>query len=731
MNSKSSLLLLLSIALLPVASAEAQTARPPRPTPQGFDMDIQADSLEYREESQQMIATGNVVIQYGNETMRADYVAVDTETKDAAARGNVIMLRDEWEWRGDELDYNFDTKIGDFGTFEGQSGNYYIIAEESERSAAGDYEMKNVTATTCDKDDMEFRMWASRATLTADNKVKARNVVPFLGPIPFFYLPFAWFDLDKDHSNWEVSLGQTGSWGAFVLVGYRKDWNENLQTLTHFDVRSKRGLGVGQDFIWQRSDDSGQGALELYYLNDNEPLEDDYDKEYYGDTVDSDRYRVRLAHDEMLTDRDYFTAEMQYLSDPKVREDFFRKDYRAQALPENRMSLSHRGDNYNASVLLNARLNDFYDNVNRLPELRLEMQRQELEDSGIYYQSENSLAFLERVHPERSENEDYDSSRLDSYHSFYYPRKYFGYLNLIPSAGFRGTYYSDLAPESRSITNTVSMTDTNGVAYTTNQVDTVFSERGSDLRTLFEFGLESSFKAFKILSESGNDFGTGLRHVVEPHANYLFRSDPSVEADELRQFDGIDSIRERNEIIFGARNKLQTKRGGAIADLIDVDIFTNYRLDPRDDQEDFGGLRIDGDSQPTDKLWLDFDGGYDWYESTVTDANLRLNLDTSTDTRLHLNYGFRDDDKNLLAAGLDYYPTPDWGLGLYSRYDIDESEAEESSISLLHRMDCVGWEVGLRSIAGRGEEDDDNELWFQVWLLAFPNMEIKFLDASY
>lgn len=705
--------------------------RPPRPQPVDFDMDVQADSLEYLEESKQMVAIGNVVIQYEQETLRADYVTVNTETMDAFARGNVVMLRDEWEWSGGKLKYNFDTKQGDFGTFEGQSGKYYVAAKESKRLPSGSYEMQDITATTCDKDDMEFKLKATSATMTADKKIKARNVVPYLGPIPFFYLPYAWFDMDKDYSNWDISMGHTGSWGAFLLLGYTREINRNLKTVTHVDMRTKRGLGLGEDLLWQLPDDGGEGKLELYYLNDREPLDNEYDKEYYGDQVDSDRYRLRFQHAEELGPRDYLTADLQYLSDPKIREDFFERDYRLQSQPENRVSLSHRGDNYSAGLLFNTRLNDFYENIDRMPELTLDLQRQKLGDSKIYYESDNSISRLKKVFAEQSDGEDFESTRLDTHHTLYYPRKYLGYLNLIPSAGFRGTYYSDLAPETSSMTNTVTLSDTNGTTYTTNQVNDIVTARGSDLRSFFEFGLESSFKAFKIISEDANDFGSGLRHVVEPHADYRLRTKPSVEPDEIYHFDSIDTIGKQNEIFFGARNKLQTKREGMIADIFDIDVFTSLRLDPEEDEDSVGPLRIDGNAQPTDLVWLDFDAGYDWDESSVTDFNLRMNLGGNRDTRAYINYGFRDDNKNLLAADFDYYPTPDWGLGLYTRYDIDDSEVEENRVSVLHRMDCVGWEVGLRSLAGRGGEEDDNELWLKVWLLAFPKMEIKFFDASY
>jgi len=705
--------------------------RPPRPDAGGSSIDVQADSLEYLQDTDFLVAKGNVVIQRLGDTLSADYVKVNTVTLDSFARGDVVLMQDDWKWTGEELNYNFKTKEGDFGTFEGESGKYYIKAAESERLESGVYKLKNITVTTCDKDDMEFKVRASKATLEDGHKLKAYNVVSYLGPVPFFYLPYISLDLEKDHSNWDVSLGQSGDLGAFIIVGYRHKVNENFEHVTRVDLYSKRGIGVGENLHWKRSDGSGSGRLETFYLNDQDPLPEDYDKERFSGQVDSDRYRIRLVDTKALTDRDFFIGDLQYLSDPKVREDFFEEDFRSLSQPENRLSLSHRGDKYSAGALLNMRLNDFYENIDRKPELTLDFHRQELEGSGIYYQSQNSFVQLEKLFPDTSERTDFDTSRLDSHQELYYPRKYFGFLNVIPSVGGRATYYSDLKPRVTSTTNMVTMVDSNGVAFTTNQVFTSSAERGSDLRTFGEFGLESSFKAFKVLTENQTDFGRGLRHVVEPHTKYAYRSDPTVDRDEIYQFDRIDSIRRQNEIQFGARNKLQTRREKRLVDLFDIDLYTSLRLDPEPEQNDLGPLRVDGELMPTDLVWVDFDGAYDWDESAVTEFNARVRLGGYSKTRMYVNYGYRDGDKNLLGADLDYFPTDDWGFGIYGRYDIDDSELEESFYTVMHEMDCVGWEAGVRSIRGRGGEDDDNQLWLKIWLLAFPQMDIKFFDASY
>ena len=60
--------------------------------------------------------------------------------------------------------------------------------------------------------------------------------------------------------------------------------------------------------------------------------------------------------------------ESQTISDPDVLEDFFDQEFRYGAQPDNRISLTHRGDDYTATLLGAVRLNDFFDAVERLPD---------------------------------------------------------------------------------------------------------------------------------------------------------------------------------------------------------------------------------------------------------------------------------------------------------------------------------------------------------------------------
>jgi hypothetical protein len=78
----------------------------------------------------------------------------------------------------------------------------------------------------------------------------------------------------------------------------------------------------------------------------------------------------------------------------------------------------------------------------------------------------------------------------------YWPTRQFGFLSLMPRAGYRGTYYSKTKVDA-VVTNVVAVTNELGaVIGTTNQIEELVRDGDAVWRSLPELGLETSFKAF-------------------------------------------------------------------------------------------------------------------------------------------------------------------------------------------------------------------------------------------
>lgn len=684
-------------------------------------VDVQADEMEYEAEQKLMTARGHVVVTRGKDVLKADYMTVRTDTQDAHAVGNVVFNREGNLWKGDEMSYNFKTRIGDFGQFNASLPPFYVSAKDSKRTSPDEYILHNATITTCEGDRPDVYIKAREARVIKQSTIVARGVVFYVGGVPIFYVPKWTRNIKDDKSDMDFVPGYSSRAGAYLLTAYNYHMECGVTASTHLDYRAKRGVGVGEDLSWGDPKLDYRGELKTYYANDKSPMEkrDEGEQEDLEGLVDSDRYRIRLSDVHNLSVRDYAVTELNYLSDPAIIEDFFDDEYRDNAQPENRVTLVHSADKFTAGLEFNKRLNDFYDNVNRLPEATFNVPRMQLGESPFYYESQNAASFLEKEFAEKSDEDSYDAFRVDSAHKVFYPTKHLGFLNVIPRAGYRGTYYSKTY-EYTTVTNLVTVTDTNGVKSTTNEVVSLADDLGADLRNLYELGFETSFKSFGVLN---NDWlsrdDQGLRHVVEPYMDYTYIPEPNLTPDQLPQFDDVDTLDERNDVLLGVRNKFQTKRKGAVHDLVDFNVWSTYYVEkPEGTSNEFSDVYFKTELRLVDWLPIDFKGAYDQYEGTVDEFDTQVAVIWPDQTRLALDYRYADDSYDQLASELTLFPSRTWSLNVYNRYSFETELIEEQSYFVQHNGRCVGWGIGYKKI------DTDFQIWFRFWLTALPKSNV-------
>ncbi len=723
------------VAIDSAPAAEVVDEEPePRPLPEGDSVEIEADRIQYNADYTLMTAIGNVLVRQHEDTLRADFIEVNTETQDVLARGNVIFERAGQTWTGEEFSYNFKTREGDFGEFRVFTDPFYIQAKESQQISASVVRLQSPRLTTCSEDQrQEFQIRARSATITDGTILRARHVVAHLYGVPIFYTPVFRKNLSKNNT-FEVIPGYSSRMGPFVLTRYHLYPAPHVRTSTQLDYRAKRGVGVGQHARWLSEDSSMRGRFQAYYTQDNRPIRSESQRAVREGLVDSERYWIGFQHTQPVGERNTLISDLNYVSDPFVLEDFFDSEFRYQVQPENRVTLTHRGEDFTAAIQLNMRMNDFFNNVNRLPELSLDFNRRQIGNTRLYYESRHSAGYLERVFPTSSDREDYNAFRVDSSHTVYYPMRHFGFLSLIPRAGYRGTWYSRVQPESMILTNQVPRLDAEGQQMIDDNGMLLFDEvtqteeigsGSSDLRNIFTFGLESSFKAFKVISENPNYLGTGLRHMFEPYADYTFVPDPNLQPDDLYQFDAIDRLGRRNDVRFGMRNKLQTRRGdNYVHDFIDLNTFTILSLDPEDDQNEFSDLFFDARVLLFDWMQIRFDGAYDWYENNIRMFNTQWSLLSRENSRWSFEYRYDRDRRQTVQSDLTLFPRQKWSYSGYWRYDIENEELEEQTYMVQRRFDCTMVGVGIRNRLD-GERDHEWRAWAQVTLLAFPESELR------
>lgn len=665
--------------------------------------------INYDKTSGRITATDNVVITCGRDVLRADRVLVDINSGDAYALGNVYLMRGAQEIKAAKLHYNFRTRVSSLDDPTIEAEPFRILADKVDRAADNTYLLHNAKVTTCiyKHPHSHYHVRAKTIKVVPDESMTAKGAVWYFGRVPCFYLPY-WHQRLDEESGWRFYPGYRSKWGAYLLSSYRYRLSPNLQGRHRIDYRTERGFAVGEDLKWNV--ENGFGDLSLYYVNDDKPMPDDSPLDAFP--IESERYRLRLRHTQGLGERTQMLLQLEYVSDPALRRDFFEREYRRARQPENYVTLAHRREAFTVTALANMRLNDFYGNVNRLPEVSLDVFRRQLGNSSVYYESKSSVAGLERVWPEDAGREEYSAFRLDTSHMLVQPRLLDGWLNVIPRAGYRATYYTEV-PEMR----------TSGPA--TNPVTTQVAG-DAVLRHAVEVGSEVSYKAFKMLVPAG-DGQPPWRHVVEPYANYSLRFEPSVLPGELYQFDNVDTLNELHQVRLGVRNKFQTKRDSRAVDAADVNLFTTLKLNAEGDEPVLDLINLNSEFRPAPWMLLEVDGSYSLEDSVLARLNSRFSLIKEDIWRIGIEHRYRDSESNLLAADATFHPNRDWSFNMFGRYEFEDSRLEEQGGYVQRKLDCLGIRVGASVLPGYtrtdgSEREDEYRVLLEVWLTAFPEI---------
>ena len=583
-------------------------------------------------------ATGKngVFVRYGDAVLTADSASVNTKTGDVQADGNVHIESGDQLWVGEHIHYNFKTRqliseqfrTGKAPMFAGGVG---LTGDASNRV----YTARNGYVTTDDVSDPEYCIRASRIRIIPGKIVQMWNAVVFIEGVPVFYFPYYQRNLGPHAGNFTVTPGYRSRYGPYFLSTYTWYLGDVANGKIHADYRERRGVGAGPD-VELHLGRWGEAELKYYYQNDRNANYSTNAFPYYG-RMPENRQRFYLGWQATPATNLNMKALVNYQSDPLFLHDFFPGDYSMNPQPNTFVEVEKYWDNWSLDTLTTPRVNSFFSQVERLPDVKLTGFRQQVFDTPVYYDSESSFGYY-RSFTANATNGFYpatngfyadSAARADTYHQLTLPWTVFNWLNVAPRAGGRFTYYSERgnAPGLRDET----------------------------YRGVFNTGVSTSFKASRLWTDATNSIleMDGLRHIIEPSADYVYVPRPSTPAAQLPQFDSeipslllspvlfpdynsIDSIDAQNVIRFGLRNVLQTKRGGQLDDLVNWNMMLDWRLDPQPGQSSLNDLYSQLAFKP--RTWL------------TAESQLRYDLDRG--------------DLNLAFHQLTFTPNNRWSWGI-------------------------------------------------------------------
>ena len=675
----------------------------------------------------------------------ADKGQLNQETGEVFAEGNVSLQSEDRVFTSDRLFYNFRTRSMQTDNFRAGQAPFFVEGTNIKGDETkNEYSAEDVWLTTDDRSDPLLKIRTRSLSISPGKFIEARGATLYAGNVPVFYFPYYRRRLDQPPNHWSITPGYRSRYGMFFEGTYNWHLSDRLNGAARLDYRTLRGLAGGLDVNYDLGQ-AGQGDASVYILDDRDPQSGAGSRSGSTEfTTRTDRHRLSLYHSVNVQTNLTAKLLLQDQSDPFMNRDFFESDFRRNPQPASHIEIAKHWDNYSLSLLAQPQVDDFYQTVERLPELRATGLRQQLGSTPLFHESETSLGHF-RFSPADDQLHlgEYEAFRADTHHQLLLPQTYFGWLNVTPHAGARLTHY-----DSRS------------------GGDPALSQAGDVDRFVFNTGMELSFKASSTWADAQSSLldVEGLRHIVQPMMNYVFVPEPSDRPWELPQFDrdlhslrlrpidfpdynSIDTIDSRNVLRLGVRNRLQTKRLGEVDDVLNWELFTDWRLETAAHEARFNDVYSDLELKPRSWLLLGSELRYDPNERLLNESNHTISL--LPNDRWSLTLGHRylrdwspdelkerypydpffenllDEDwrwgNNLVYSRVYYRLNEEWGFRMIHQFEASDGTMEEQSYSLYRDFSSVTSALRFRLRDHRsGKNDFSVSLMFS--LKALPSL---------
>lgn len=581
-------------------------------------------------------------------------------------------------WVGDTISYNFKDQTIEAADFRTGQSPAYVYGETLEgvtrAGAGGGMIARDAWFTTDDTADPGYYVKAGKVKLVPGQYVEASNATLYYQGIPVFWLPYYRQSLQQDGNRFIFTPGFRSRFGAYLNSSYLWKLNDQVKGQIDLDYRTRRGFALGPKVIYT-SPEYGNGTFEYKHFWDKDP-------EFFsnGRSIGGNRYRLDFSHWWMPKTNLYVRARLGKLSDPFVHADYFEDDFRRDPQPKTFVEIRKFWENYSLGMTLQPRLNTFFEQTERIPEVSLSSYRQELGDTGIFYESQSSFGYYQKRFADFS-GDDFSAYRADTFHQLLYPQTYFGWLQATPQVGFRLSEYGKA----------------DGPGATTTRTSRAMANMGVD----FSAKISRTWRGYR------NGFWdlNGLRHIIRPSMYYVYVPDPSEDPGRLPQFDSviptlrlqpthfpdinsIDSIEGQHNVRLGLFQKLQTYRDSSMEDFIHWGLFMDWRLDNRPGVSTFSDIYSDLDWRLRDGLTLTSEYRWDTDNQRTRLADHRLIIDPLDDWSWAIGHRYiRNNDlfgegNNLYSSSLYYWLDDNWSLNATHFFEARSSTLQEQIYSI-------------------------------------------------
>jgi LPS-assembly protein len=400
----------------------------------------------------------------------ADDIDLYEDTNRVVASGNVVFTNADGRISAERVEFNTGTGIGTFfdasgimsvgtatGTsaaaFGGQEPDVYFYGAELEKLGPRKYRITNGGFTTCVQPTPRWEVTSGSVVLNLDEYAIARNTLLKVKGVPMFYLPVLYYPIQKSQRATGFLLPTYGTStlrGQSISNAFFWAINRSQDATFFHDWFMRTGMGEGSEYRYIAGLQSA-GNVRLYRFVQQETRY----AQTGGTLPAKTSYEFTGAVTQALGGAARARMRLDYFSDVLTQQLYHQNIYDASR--RNRLVEAGASDVFGplSTTVLYQRNETFNSNTSSFlygatPRVSAQLAPQQLFGAPIYASMNSEYAFL----PYRSLDlaqgivtQDNSLARVDVAPSLRLPLSRLTYLSVNTSAAHRMTYYSRSADE--------------------------------------------------------------------------------------------------------------------------------------------------------------------------------------------------------------------------------------------------------------------------------------------
>lgn len=599
---------------------------------------------------------GGVRVVYQDIIFQAEVLELDQKKSLITTEGKFILTQRGIRIEGKGLQYNFNTQTGKVQYLHlAHFPPWYVRGKDIEKISDEEYLVQEGYFTTCNLPHPHYYLKGSPIKIYAGERIEARNVLFYLRGIPLFYFPYYIADIRRSPYGWVVWTGHNSCKGWMVLSHY--NWGDYPpgKGRVYIDYLERKGWGEGMDYEYRLP--RAEGYIYGYGMREKEGYYDRFELEE-GRKGEGrlERWKLYFRHRQEFTPQTTGIIVVNRLSDARFNLDFLpeevRKGWSESSLrkePKNYLSLWRDAPAWDLGLLYRKHLNEFQEEVERLPEAEFSGRERRLGSSPFFFRTKAQIANLRQQPEEISRTRYYTENELSL------PLKVGTWLNVNPFLSYQGILYEKEGEEELT-------------------------------RDLSGGGVEISTELEKVFDLGGEFPYPKVRHILEPVLSYYWRESSGEE--DFPLFDEVDALKDENFLRLELINRLEGKaKDKSIKEILRLRMSADYGLDSPD--RGWRDLGLDLILNPRRGLNLDWESKYSLDRGRFRYTTLSFNLEGKKrwETRWGVSY-YRDEKRFQIDNKTRFNISPQWKLDLYNRYDGEKGRWEETSLAIQKDLHC-------------------------------------------